>query len=813
MDEEYVIILSIIGLRGLPTCIARAGPRKYKVIANFKETKHETKEVSSSSSTCLEFAEDLAWTTDRNTYHTLRSKKVPIRITVFERDVKVGALVLDLRETFPLPDQTNPEDFFESKSKWSRLLGSKKDPTLSDPPSLQWLLTLKIHPKEDSTTEKSTLSIPSNNVKIALNEKGGFFEMGSNPIQVFHLKIEIYYASNLHLAVNKELLFGEEEERLFYFSYDIFGETITTKPFTDLKDPLFDVEEAVIKVHSSFPDIVQFFTHGSPFCVCVCSKKFVLAKIYFSLVEFLGLTVENLTQKKILESSQVFSFDNSEDASLGISISLVNMGNTDAACENTNLANTNGAVSENINLRNTDDRASENTHLSDDGFFQVRESNVYNTSQIQNPMSTQPNSSNDVEVSYSLSIDLKAIEFDSLPGRNIRLRYKYTPLIKDTEVDSYDFWVEPHTRKFVPYGGCKFAFKVEPSICLKILKNNNIVVKVLDVNKNLQVIGESVIELFNLFHGESMSNKSKKIEITSPVVNLCKRKIGSLSSSVSLLVDSNDGDNANKHTPLETEKDEGIREWNRKQLYLLEEQYRLQWEKHESERSSSIQAKLRQFNHFQKTLQDSLKNQRTLSNTLEEKDKTIQELRSRLTLESSKFSKRHKETNKQNEDLSQEVQRLLKKIKEFEKERGILKDSLAKKDRRIKLLEKDLQREKEDNSRLCVELKKRDAEISEYTDKVSELNTQLRIAKSQIAGHQIAVDKHKELDTIPVKRVRCNECISTEKETSSSSDNINKEIQRLSRAKEIILKTGEYSEDSFLMREIIKKIESLHESK
>ncbi|CAB4062359.1 unnamed protein product [Lepeophtheirus salmonis] len=706
MDEEYVIILSIIGLRGLPTCIARAGPRKYKVIANFKETKHETKEVSSSSSTCLEFAEDLAWTTDRNTYHTLRSKKVPIRITV----------------RFLSPDQTNPEDFFESKSKWSRLLGSKKDPTLSDPPSLQWLLTLKIHPKEDSTTEKSTLSIPSNNVKIALNEKGGFFEMGSNPIQVFHLKIEIYYASNLHLAVNKELLFGEEEERLFYFSYDIFGETITTKPFTDLKDPLFDVEEAVIKVHSSFPDIVQFFTHGSPFCVCVCSKKFVLAKIYFSLVEFLGLTVENLTQKKILESSQVFSFDNSEDASLGISISLVNMGNTDAACENTNLANTNGAVSENINLRNTDDRASENTHLSDD------------------------------EVSYSLSIDLKAIEFDSLPGRNIRLRYKYTPLIKDTEVDSYDFWVEPHTRKFVPYGGCKFAFKVEPSICLKILKKNNIVVKVLDVNKNLQVIGESVIELFNLFHGESMSNKSKKIEITSPIrmmvimqINILLWKLKRTKAYVNGI--------ANNYIYLKSNID-------------------CNGKKHESERSSSIQAKLRQFNHFQKTLQDSLKNQRTLSNTLEEKDKTIQELRSRLTLESSKFSKRHKETNKQNEDLSQEVQRLLKKIKEFEKERGILKDN-----------------------------------------KVSELNTQLRIAKSQIAGHQIAVDKHKELDTIPVKRVRCNECISTEKETSSSSDNINKEIQRLSRAKEIILKTGEYSEDSFLMREIIKKIESLHESK
>ncbi|XP_040563232.1 uncharacterized protein [Lepeophtheirus salmonis] len=555
MEEEYVIILSIIGLRGLPTCISQSGPRKYKLIANLKERKHETKEVSSSSSTCLEFAEDLAWTTDRNTYHTLRSRKVPIRITVFERDVKVGALVLDLRETFPLPDQTTPEDFFESKSKWSRLLGSKKDPTLNDSPSLQWLLTLRTKPKEDSMSEKSILSIPSSNVKIALNERGGFFVIGSNPIQVFHLKIEIYFASNLHLAVNKELLDQEEEERLFFFSYNIFGEKIMTKAFTDLKDPFFNVEEAVIKVHSSFPDIVQYFTNGSPFCVCVCSKKFVLAKIYFSLVEFLGLTVENLTQKKILESSRVFSFDNSEDASLGISISLVNMENAESALENTNLSNSDGGVvSDNINLRNTDDGASENTHSSCD-VFPVSESDVYSTSQIENPMNSQPNTSKDIEVSYSLSVHLETIEFDSLPARNIRLRYKYAPLIKDTVVDSFEFSIEPHTRKFVPYGICKFAFKVKPSVCLEILKNNNLVVKVLDVNKNLQVIGESVIELFNLFHSQSTSSKSKKIEITSPVVNLCKRRIGSLSSSVSLLVDSNDGENGNKHTPFETEKD------------------------------------------------------------------------------------------------------------------------------------------------------------------------------------------------------------------------------------------------------------------
>ncbi|CAB4060742.1 unnamed protein product [Lepeophtheirus salmonis] len=753
MEEEYVIILSIIGLRGLPTCISQSGPRKYKLIANLKERKHETKEVSSSSSTCLEFAEDLAWTTDRNTYHTLRSRKVPIRITVFERDVKVGALVLDLRETFPLPDQTTPEDFFESKSKWSRLLGSKKDPTLNvQKKCFIFLLqmTFSLSPmashsknkaeRRDSMSEKSILSIPSR----------------SNPIQVFHLKIEIYFASNLHLAVNKELLDQEEEERLFFFSYNIFGEKIMTKAFTDLKDPFFNVEEAVIKVHSSFPDIVQYFTNGSPFCVCVCSKKFVLAKIYFSLVEFLGLTVENLTQKKILESSRVFSFDNSEDASLGISISLVNMENAESALENTNLSNSDGGVvSDNINLRNTEDGASENTHSSCD-VFPVSESDVYSTSQIENPMNSQPNTSKDIEVSYSLSVHLETIEFDSLPARNIRLRYKYAPLIKDTVVDSFEFSIEPHTRKFVPYGICKFAFKVKPSVCLEILKNNNLVVKVLDVNKNLQVIGESVIELFNLFHSQSTSSKSKK-------------------NRNYLTCDSNDGENGNKHTPFETEKDESLCEWSRKQSALLEEQYQLQWEKHESERCSSIEAELQKFSHFQKTIQDSLENQRTLSNTLEEKDKAIHELRSRLTSESSKFTKRHKEANKQNEDLSQE-------------------------------------REKEDNSKICVELKKRDVEISEYTDKVSELNTLLRIANSRIAGNQIVVDKHKELDTIPVKRVRCNECTSLEKDKSSSSDDISKQIQRLSREKEIILKTGEYNEDGSLIRGITKKIEALYHS-
>ncbi|XP_040583698.1 uncharacterized protein [Lepeophtheirus salmonis] len=746
MNDEYIIILSIIGLRGLPTCMGQSDPRKYKVIATFKESKHETKEVNLSSCSSVAFVEDLAWATDRNTYHTLRSNKVPIRIQVVEGNSKIGALVLDLCDVFPLPSETSPKDFFESKSKWSCLIESKKEATLSDHPSIQWLLTLKKKLKEGSTTEKSTRSISSNNVKVALNENQGFFVMGSNPTQVFHLKIEIYFASKLDLAVNKDLI--NKEDKFFYFSYDIFGETIETKPFTDLRDPFFNVEEAVIKVHSSFPDIFEYFTNGSQFCVRVCSKKFILAKLYFSLAEFLTLTVENLTKKKTLESNRVFSFNNSEDASLGISISLVNMGNADVVLENTPLGNVYGV--------------SENTNLYEEDFFNVLESDIlYSTSQIQNPMSSQPITSNE-KGSYNLSINLKAIEFDSLPGRNIRLRYKYTRLIKDTEVDSYDFWTEPRTRTFVPYGGCKFAFKVESS-CLKIL-----VIQVLDVNKNLQIIGESIIELFSLFHGGSSPSESKKMEVTSSVINLCQRKIGSLWSSVSLFVDSNDSENGNKRTTLEIENDESIQEWNRKQLHYLEEKYQEQWEKHETERCSLIREKLQKINQLEKSIQDSFFYQRSLSNTLEEKDKTIHELRTTITSKSNRFTIRQKGTDKRYKELSQEVQRLFKMIKEFEKERDILKDSLAKKYVMIKLLENDVKREKEDNSRLCIQLEKRNVAIAECTDKVSELSTQLRIAESQIVRYQIPVDKHKELNTIPVKRVRWNEYIHPEKQTPST---------------------------------------------
>ncbi|QQP51671.1 Uncharacterized protein FKW44_013100, partial [Caligus rogercresseyi] len=98
-------------------------------------------------------------------------------------------------------------------------------------------------------------------------------------------------------AIKKDIL-DLVEENSYYFSYDILGETITTVPFSNLQEPNFNVEEATINIISSYSDIVEYFSQQPPLCISVCSTKYILARMYFSLPQMLELSENNLREEK-----------------------------------------------------------------------------------------------------------------------------------------------------------------------------------------------------------------------------------------------------------------------------------------------------------------------------------------------------------------------------------------------------------------------------------------------------------------------------------------------------------------------------------
>ncbi|QQP51672.1 Uncharacterized protein FKW44_013101, partial [Caligus rogercresseyi] len=71
-------------------------------------------------------------------------------------------------------------------------------------PSLKWLLTINTHPEKNlprapQSPSQGLQPTPEDQIEAILNIKEGHFVIGSSPTEIFHLNIEIYFASNLHL--------------------------------------------------------------------------------------------------------------------------------------------------------------------------------------------------------------------------------------------------------------------------------------------------------------------------------------------------------------------------------------------------------------------------------------------------------------------------------------------------------------------------------------------------------------------------------------------------------------------------------------
>ena len=350
LGEDVSLVLTLYeGLNFFPH--NDASDASFEVIATASlnsEEKQESVPVKLLQSH-VQFATEFEWSMSRQQFQVIRSRKVLLRVQFFiietksaESDIPradperklMGSFSVDLREAVPVmnPNGSFTHDTtYEPHATYKSLINHKAivgRPT----PEVRYALVLEPNEVAQNTSnstmqqdgrdnyEKDSLQLYAKDIMEdyelipKLIEDKGYFLLGNEDraLETFYFNVYITHGKNLQRAISKPNAGTSRSQSIYYFSYDLFGVSIATESFQNLKDTTEDLlaEKASARIMTNLVALEHYFKiycAQRPFQIDLCVGEVdsngvrlgrnVVANCFVDLSKILDASHENLKNR------------------------------------------------------------------------------------------------------------------------------------------------------------------------------------------------------------------------------------------------------------------------------------------------------------------------------------------------------------------------------------------------------------------------------------------------------------------------------------------------------------------------------------